>query len=182
MGEDERGAGDVADFAGAGGDVLEGAPAAGEKGEPAFAQAAQGALDGVAGAGADIEVPPIGGLFDGHVDAHSGAVVAGVGQGGQSGGGGVVEGGQGVGAGGGDVVHRAGLGGRDPQREPVRGQDGLDVAAVGVRLAGVPQVDDLAFDADGWLFAPVGGDDLPVQDHMGQALVLGPLQRLVQVW
>ena len=31
------------------------------------------------------------------------------------------------------------------------------------------------------LFAPVAGDDLPVQDHMGQALVLGPPQRLVQV-
>jgi hypothetical protein len=35
MGEDEGGADDVADFARAG-DVLEGAPAAGEQGEPAF--------------------------------------------------------------------------------------------------------------------------------------------------
>jgi hypothetical protein len=50
MGEDERGAGDVADFAGAGGDVLEGAPAAGEQGKPAFSQAAQGTLDGDASA------------------------------------------------------------------------------------------------------------------------------------
>jgi hypothetical protein len=33
MGQDERGAGDVADFAGAGGDVLEGAPALVEQGE-----------------------------------------------------------------------------------------------------------------------------------------------------
>jgi hypothetical protein len=46
MGQDERRAGDVADFAGAGGDVLEGAPALVEQGEPAFAQAAQGPLDG----------------------------------------------------------------------------------------------------------------------------------------
>ena len=38
-----------------GGDVLEGAPAAGEQGEPAFAQAAQGTLDGVAGAGVNVE-------------------------------------------------------------------------------------------------------------------------------
>src|SRR6266516_1015020 len=122
MGEDECGAGDVADFAGAGGDVLEGAPALVEQGEPAFAQAAQGPLEGVAGAGADIQFSAAGGLFDGHVDANSGAVVAGVGQGGQSGGGGgTVEGGQGVGAGGGDVVHRDGLGIGDPQREPVRG-------------------------------------------------------------
>jgi len=36
----ECGASDVADFAGAGGDVLEGAPALGEKGETAFAEAA----------------------------------------------------------------------------------------------------------------------------------------------
>jgi hypothetical protein len=50
MGEDERGAGDVADFAEAGGDVLEGAPAAGEQGKPAFSQAAQGTLDGDASA------------------------------------------------------------------------------------------------------------------------------------
>ncbi len=48
VGEDEGGAGDVADLAGAGGDVLGGAPALGEQGEPALAQAAQGALDGVA--------------------------------------------------------------------------------------------------------------------------------------
>ena len=49
MGEDERRAGDVADFAGAGGDVLEGAPALAEQGGPAFARAAQGPQDGVAG-------------------------------------------------------------------------------------------------------------------------------------
>ena len=53
MGEDEGGAGGVTDLARAGGDVLEGAPAAGEQGEPAFAQAAQGPLEGVAGAGVD---------------------------------------------------------------------------------------------------------------------------------
>src|SRR5438094_829173 len=108
MGEDEGGAGDVADFAGAGGDVLEGAPALVEQGEPAFAQAAQRTLDGVAGAGIDVEFPPVSGLFDGDVDANAGAVVAGVSQSGQACCGGAVEGGQGVGTGGGDVVHRAG--------------------------------------------------------------------------
>jgi hypothetical protein len=82
MGEDEGGAGDVADFAGAGGDVLEGAPAAGEQGEPAFTQAGQGALDGVAGAGVYVQFLPAGGLFDGDEDAEAGAVVAGVGEGG----------------------------------------------------------------------------------------------------
>jgi MMPL family len=38
MGEDESGADDVSHFAGAGGDVLEGAPALGEQGEPSFAR------------------------------------------------------------------------------------------------------------------------------------------------
>jgi hypothetical protein len=42
MGQDECGAGDVTDLAGAGGDVLEGAPAAREQGEAAFALATQG--------------------------------------------------------------------------------------------------------------------------------------------
>jgi hypothetical protein len=45
--------------------VLEGAPAAGEQGEPAFTQAAQRTLDGVAGAGIDIEILPVCGLLDG---------------------------------------------------------------------------------------------------------------------
>jgi hypothetical protein len=51
---------------------------------------------------------------------------------------------------------------------------------VTVRFAGVPQVDDLAFHADGGFFAPVAGDDLPVQDHMSEAVVFGPFQCLVQ--
>jgi hypothetical protein len=42
MGQDECGASDVTDLAGAGGDVLEGAPAAGEQGESSLAQTAQG--------------------------------------------------------------------------------------------------------------------------------------------
>ena len=80
MDKDERGAGDVADLAGAGGDVLEGAPALGDQGESAFAEAAQGPEHGVAGAGADIEVPPVGGLLDRDVNADARAVVAGVGE------------------------------------------------------------------------------------------------------
>jgi NAD(P)H-dependent flavin oxidoreductase YrpB (nitropropane dioxygenase family) len=69
MGEDEGCTGDAANFAGAGGDVLEGAPAAGEQGKPAFAQAAQGALDGVAGTGIEVRLPAAGGIFDGNQDA-----------------------------------------------------------------------------------------------------------------
>jgi hypothetical protein len=79
MGEDEGGAGDVADLAGAGGDVAEGAPPAGEQGEPAFAEAAQGPLDGVAGAGADIELPPSRRLSGRDADADARALVTGAG-------------------------------------------------------------------------------------------------------
>ena len=99
MGEDECGAGNVADLAGAGGDVLKSAPALGEQGEPAFAEAAQGALEGIAGAGANIEFPSAGGLLDRDMNADAGAVVAGVGQGGQVSRGGPVQPGQGVEAG-----------------------------------------------------------------------------------
>jgi len=97
MGEDEGGAGDGADLAGAGGDVLQGAPSAGEQGEPSFSQAAQGTLDGVPGTGIDIKLLAAGCLFDGNQDRDARAVVAGVGQGGQGSSGGPVEGGQGVG-------------------------------------------------------------------------------------
>ena len=107
-------------FAGAGGDVLECAPAAGEQCEPLFPEAAQGALDGVAGAGIDIEFLTARGLSDGDQDADARAVVAGIGEGGQLRRGGPVERGQGVDAGGGEVVHRAGLCVRDPQREALR--------------------------------------------------------------
>ena len=82
VGQDERGPGDDADLAGAGSDVLEAAPAAGEQGEPAFAQAAQRALDGVARADVDVGFLAAGGLPDGNQDAGAGAFIAGVGQGG----------------------------------------------------------------------------------------------------
>src|SRR6516165_8853032 len=65
MGEDEGGAGDVADLAGAGGDVLQDPPAAGDQREATFTQAAQRVLDRVAGAGIDVEFPAAPGLFDG---------------------------------------------------------------------------------------------------------------------
>src|SRR5439155_15022695 len=120
----ERGTDDVADLAGAGGDVLEGAPAAGEQGEAAFALAAQRPLDGVAGASADVEFPAAGRLFHRNVHADARAVISQVGQGGQAGGGGVVEGGQGVDTGGGEVMHRARLHLGDPQREPAWGGHG----------------------------------------------------------
>ena len=69
MGDDERRAGDVADFAGAGGDVVKGAPPAGEQREPSFPEAAQGTLESVAGAGIDVKFPAARRLLDGNQDA-----------------------------------------------------------------------------------------------------------------
>src|SRR5947207_14345116 len=109
MGEDERGTDDVADLAGAGGDVLEGAPAAGEQGEAAFALAAQRPLDGVAGASADVEFPAAGRVFHRSVHADARAVISRVRQGGHVAGGGGVEGGQGVDTGGGEAMTRVKL-------------------------------------------------------------------------
>ena len=88
MGECKRGPGDVADLAGAGGDVLEGAPAAGEQREPAFAH---GAEQRVASTGIDIEVTPVRGLPDRDVHAGASAVVSRIGQGGQPRSGGPVQ-------------------------------------------------------------------------------------------
>lgn len=53
----------------AGGDVLESAPVLAEQGGPAFALAAQGPREGVAGAGADIGFRRAGGLPDRDVNA-----------------------------------------------------------------------------------------------------------------
>ena len=80
MGEDEGRAGDVADLAGADGDVQQRPPAAGEQGEPAFAQAAQRPLEGVAGAGVDIEILAARRLAHRDVDADPGSVVSRVGR------------------------------------------------------------------------------------------------------
>src|SRR5258708_31834953 len=138
MGESEGGAGGAADFRWAGGDVLQGAPAAGEQGDPAFAEAAQRALDGVAGAGIDIGFPAVCGLLDRDVHPDARAVVAGISKGWQAGRGGPGQPGQDMAAGSGDVVHRAGLGIRYPEREAAGGEDRLDVAAVSMRLAATP--------------------------------------------
>ncbi|WP_433359121.1 BRCT domain-containing protein [Streptosporangium sp. CA-115845] len=70
IGENECGFDDVADSAGVGGDVLEGAPALGEQGEAAFSRAAQGAQEGIAGV--EVEGPAVGRLFDRGENADAG--------------------------------------------------------------------------------------------------------------
>lgn len=50
-----------------------------------------------------------------------------------------------------------------------------------VGFPGVPQVDLGAFHADGLRGTPIGGEDLPVQDHVGHALSLGAFQGFVHV-
>lgn len=80
------------------------------------------------------------GALVGEVDADPGADVALVGQGRQPGGGGRIEGGQNVPAGGAQVVGGAGFDRRDPDREPARVGDDLDVPAVAFVFPGLPQV------------------------------------------
>jgi hypothetical protein len=63
VGEDESGAHDAGDLAGADGDVLEGAPTPGERGECPFAVTAEGPLQGVAGAIALVEFVTAGRLL-----------------------------------------------------------------------------------------------------------------------
>jgi hypothetical protein len=112
LGEDEGGTGYLGGTAGVGGDVLEGGPALGEQGEPAFSPAAQVAQQGVPGTGVNIEFLVPGGLFHRGEHADSSALVAAVGEARHSKGGCPVEGGQGVEAGGGDVVDGAARPGR----------------------------------------------------------------------
>ena len=181
LGEDEGGADDLCNASGAGGGVLEDGPSLAEQGEPAFSLEAEAAQEGVPGAGAGGEFLVSAGVFHGDVDAGSGSFVAAVGEGRHSEGRGAVEGGQDMDPGGGDVVDVAGLGLGGPQREAVGAHDGLDVAAGAVVLAGIPGVDFVALHAGDLLGDAVGGEQLAVEDHEGDALLPGSFQGLVQV-
>ena len=114
------------------------------------------------------------------MNADARAVIAGIGQGGQVSRGGQVQRGQGVDAGGGDVVHRTGLHGRDPQREPVRGEHGLDVAAVAVGLAEYHRSMTWPFTLTAGSLHRSQGMTFPSR-ILGESLVLGAFQGLVQV-
>ena len=63
MGEDEGGAGDVADFAGAGGRVREDAPAPFEQGESSFSEFAKAAQEPVVGIAVRAPIP-VGSIAD----------------------------------------------------------------------------------------------------------------------
>ena len=136
MKQDECGGGDLAYSVGVEGDAFEGFPGPFEQGVGAFGGGAERADHGVAGSVVRGEV----GAFDRDEDTDTGAGVALVGQGAQACRGGRVESGQGVDAGGGDVVSGAGFGVTDPFGVAVRTGEHLDVAAVAVVLARVPQV------------------------------------------
>jgi len=82
-------------------------------------------------------------------------------------------------ASGGQIVHRAWFDVTGPQREAVRCQYGLDVAARLGGFAGVPPVDLLAFHAGGLLVEAIGGEELAVEDDVGESVVLGLFQRFV---
>src|SRR5438876_5821410 len=116
--EDERGFGDVAYLGRADSDVLKGAPAFLQEGEPAFALVAQAAQQYVAAFRVGIEIA-FAGLFDRDEDSGAGALVAGIGEAGkgfQPG----PQAGQDELAGGGGVVGAAGQGAGGPPRDAVR--------------------------------------------------------------
>src|SRR6266536_4065421 len=81
MGEDQCRFDEGADFAGAGGGVLQGAPALGEESEAAFSAAARRSQQQVVGPVVDGQGLAVGGLLDRGVHAVACAFVAGVGQG-----------------------------------------------------------------------------------------------------
>lgn len=155
MDENECGPDEVASSAGAEGDVLECGPAFGQQREAAFAEAAQGAQEGVVGAVVDVEFLAVAGLFERDVDAVTCALVAGVGQD-RHGAGGRIDRGQDVLAGLLDVDGVAGFDVAGPDREAAGFEQGLDVATETRGLAGVPGVDLFALDTGGFGAAPVG--------------------------
>ena len=104
--------------------------------------------------------------FDDEVDlavagGDAGALVAAVSEGGRPRGGRGLQRAEQVFAGGGQVVGRSALDIGIPERKSAGGGEGLDVAAVFVSLAGVPQVDLIAFHAGGLLAVTVGGEGFP---------------------
>jgi hypothetical protein len=117
------------------------------------------------------------------VDALASAVVAGIGEGG------LVELGRRVvqraersgGTGAGQIVAMAGQDAGDPDRQPVRANDGLHVAAGGAVFSGIPGVDRLAFGGRRGLGAAVGAKDLAVEDDVRPTLGGDLRERVVQV-
>src|SRR5262249_53471377 len=155
-------------------------PALGEEGESAFAEAAQGSLEGVVGAVVDGQDVAAGGLLERDVYSVTCTLVAGVGQD-RHRGGGRVGGGQYVLTGRFDVHDVAGFDVAGPDRKSVGFEESLDVAAEITGLPRIPLVDRFAFHADGFHAAPVGVEDLAVQDQVPDAVGRGLLQGLVQV-
>jgi hypothetical protein len=180
MDEYKGGFRDAADTAWAEADVLEGAPALYQQGEPAFAQTPQGSKQGIVGPGIDVEFPPVFRLFHRREYSLASALVAGVGEDGHLGSerAGDI---QDVLAGGFDVVHVSGKDVGDPQRDAFRGDDRLDVAAEVVGLPGVPKINLFAFLGNGFDAEPVGVDDLAVEDEVGKAVGLGSVEGVMQV-
>ena len=74
-------------------------------------------------------------------------------------------------AGGGQVVQLSRVMPAIPDRQAVRAHDCLDVGTEVAVLSGVPGVDHFPFHAGGRFSAAVGGEDLAVEDDVGQPSV-----------
>ena len=158
---------------------LEGLPALGEQREAAFAHAPHRPDQRIAGAGVNVEFFHSGGFLHRGEDAVTCAFVPAVGQGGhlareQA------DHGEGLFPRRGEAIHVAGENVKDPHRLAVRVEQGLDITAEVLPLPRVPQVDFPPLAAEGFLMAPVGVDDLAVQDDVRSALGQGAFQGLAQ--
>lgn len=84
-------------------------------------------------------------------------------------------------AGGLDIDDSAGFDVAGPDRESVRFAQRLNVSAEVAGLPGEPGVDRFAFHTGGFGTAPVGVEDFAVQDQVGNAVVGGAVEGVVQV-
>jgi hypothetical protein len=171
MEQDQRGGDDVADAPGAAAPAAERLEAGLEQAVGAFAEAAQGAMDGVVGLLVRGQLAT-GGFLDRDAEDLGLAFVAQIGQPVLP----VVDPGGdlgeqvGVGAGGGGVVLAARAYRRGSQRPAVGGGDDLDVPTVMAVLPAPPQIHPAGRAGGG---VPVGGDQGAVHDHVGVAGGLG---------
>jgi len=159
--------------------MLERPPALGQQREAALAQAAHRAQQRVPGPGINVQLFDPDRLLCRDVNSVTSTFVAGISQHRH----GVQERpqhAQDILPGGGQVMNIARKHIRNPQRDPRRVKQRLDVRAEIMGLPRVPHVDRLPLAADGFLPAPVRVHDLAVQDQVRRALGQGALQRLGQ--
>ena len=159
--------------------MLKRPPALGQQREAALAQAAHRPQQRIAGPGINVQLLDPGRLLHRDVDAVTSAFVARISQHRHR----IQERpqhAQDILPCRGQVMHIARQHIRNPQRDPGGVKQGLDIPAEVMGLPRIPQIDDLALAAGGFLPAPVRVHDLAVQDQVRHPRGQGVLQLLLQ--